>query len=192
MREDFFDDSYYTELVGIQEDLKELKKQVEILTQTNTAILDILVSLIKDSSDEEPLTLKPLPLNIKEYLHKNILMVRSDKTECIQFAQEIANINEKTLKIIDSRLSVIDFVGIMNDLASDDYLFLDYQFILGNSAVEKDLLRAMKDGEVEIQIGKGEVARTIVLDLPQLHFLIYTSKRKLISEPIIQLMQCQI
>ena len=61
-----------------------------------------------------------------------------------------------------------DLAALLTDLQDGDVLFIDEIHRLHRS-VEEMLYSAMEDGRLDILIGKGPTARSIRLDLPQLH-----------------------
>ena len=62
-----------------------------------------------------------------------------------------------------------EMAAILNNLQEGDVLFVDEIHRL-NRQVEEVLYPAMEDYEIDIMIGKGATARSIRLELPNLHW----------------------
>ncbi len=78
-----------------------------------------------------------------------------------------------------------DMAAILTNLNERDILFIEDMHRI-NKYVEEILPRAMKDFQLDIVIGQGESARSILLDLPNFTLIGSTSKRKLLSHSLLE------
>lgn len=76
-----------------------------------------------------------------------------------------------------------DMAAILNNLQEGDVLFIDEIHRL-NRQVEEVLYPAMEDFAIDILIGKGQVARSIRLDLPKFTLIGATTRAGLLTAPL--------
>ena len=76
-----------------------------------------------------------------------------------------------------------EMAAILNNLAENDILFIDEIHRL-NRQVEEVLYPAMEDYSIDIMIGKGQVARSIRLDLPKFTLVGATTRAGLLTAPL--------
>ncbi|WP_029487727.1 Holliday junction branch migration DNA helicase RuvB [Candidatus Epulonipiscium viviparus] len=76
-----------------------------------------------------------------------------------------------------------DIAAILNNLKSGDILFIDEIHRMPRF-VEEVLYSAMEDFYIDILVGKGEMAKSIRLDLPKFTLIGATTKAGLLSSPL--------
>ena len=76
-----------------------------------------------------------------------------------------------------------DMAAILNNLQEGDVLFIDEIHRL-NRQVEEVLYPAMEDFVIDIMIGKGSAAKSIILDLPRFTLIGATTRAGLLTAPL--------
>ncbi len=78
---------------------------------------------------------------------------------------------------------VADLAGILTNLERGDILFIDEAHRL-NRMIEEVLYPAMESRKLNLVVGKGPGARTLVLDLPPFMLIAATTRASLLSGPL--------
>ena len=75
-------------------------------------------------------------------------------------------------------------MAMITNMQDGDYLLLKNNDLIRKSGFIDAIIRAYEDSKVDIQIGKGPVARNVVLDLPKINIIIWTDYVELLSPKI--------
>ena len=112
-------------------------------------------------------------------MSENIGIISLNKSACIEWARQKVEQKGREIKIIDRAVTDGELVSDLNNLMDGDVVFINCIYIYKSQGLYELLQGAVLHNCVEMQIGKGDSARMICLDLPRVHYVLYAPEKRL-------------
>lgn len=180
-------DSMYGELQNISkkmDEIKELLNQQIKVENVNNILLRMLLTgeKIEYSSPN-------LFENVqKDYRDKNTLIINPSKKESIKFARMITS-NISNNFFISTAKSESEFATELMGAIDGTYIFVDISDSGFNEKMGQMLYDCVKNRYIKVNIGKGEFAREVQLDIPEIKFIVYTYMEELLPDGLSDILE---
>lgn len=160
------------ELSSIRENLNDLVKEQRI---TN-ALLRIIVT--KQNAI--------LPESFWPYAGRSFSVIYHDYSKVADLVFELAKKDGKRFAEFDGE-SLSALSQAICALKNDDYLLIKNDDLLKLPGSEDLICKAHMDNKIAIIIGKGNKAKEIILDTPDLNYIVFSNIRELIPLKLLEL-----
>lgn len=119
-------------------------------------------------------------------MSKDIGIISLNKRACIEWVRQKVEQKGGKIKVIDEAVSAGDLASHLNQLCNGESVFINCVYINDSNKKLYELLqRAITRKCVEVHIGGGDSARTIVIALPDINYILYAPEERLFLPDLI-------
>ena len=168
------------EIKSLSKELAEIKKLISVqnqLLRNNNLLLQKQVML----STEKEQTKINMPNDWSPYIGKNLYLQCSHKKDAIFFSELFAKKIEGNM-FISKAMSDSEFASEINRVVPGDVIFIDVTENIFSDKLETMLKDIYQEKCIKVSIGKGETARIISIDVPEVYFVVYSFSEEIVPK----------
>ena len=170
------DDFSYDVFENISDKLTHISETLEKLLAEQQKANLAFENVGEEISFKQEFVCKNLNEFDRDFLNDNtILFLGFGKKDVKELVNQFAISVGSDVKYVPFITAPSEFIAVVNDCKENDYLLLNCSGIIKSQELLNVITDAIGDGQINFTIGKGAIARSVVLDIPKIHYIFFES-----------------
>lgn len=161
---------------SLSEDIKSLRNEIAEL-RSEQQLTNTLLKIILSTEFDDYL----LPNANEICAHKSCAIIYKNFDEVYSLVNDIVGNSDKKVYLFEG-IKEGDFAACITQAQEGDFILIKGDRISFSDELQSLLLEGVKSNSLNVTIGRGEGARTIKLEVPQLNYVFFSTMDELLPE----------